>query len=154
MSPLLVFYPDQVKTRRAVEVRLSPRTWRLISIYCKHYRPILRGADRSTLLFPGQTTKSPEPTHFAESVCNVVPKRLGVRMNMHLWRHLLGTKVAEMREQVEDAGRLLGHVPGSSSTASYVRVGTRIAAKWLSQITDEACPRGMELLTGRSSDRQ
>jgi hypothetical protein len=154
MSPLLVFYPNQVKTRRAVEVRLSPRTWRLISIYCKHYRPILRGADQSTLLFPGQMTKSPEPTHFAESVCTVVRKRLGVRMNMHLWRHLLGTKVAEMREQTEDAGKLLGHVPGSTSTANYVRVGTRIAAKWLSQITDEVRPRGMELLTGRSSKRQ
>jgi hypothetical protein len=154
VSPSLIFYPDQVKTRRALEVRLSERTGRLISLYCEHYRPILPGADRSTLLFPGRSTKVPQPSVFADSVCNVVRSRLGVSMNMNLWRHLLATKVAEMREQTEDAGKLLGHAPSSRATDYYVRIGTRIAAKWLHQITDEVRPRGMKLLTGRSSDRQ
>jgi hypothetical protein len=154
LSPLLIFYPDQVKTRRALEVRLSQRTWRLISIYCKHYRPSLRGADQSTLLIPGQWTKGPSVESFARTVCKIVQRRVGVTVNLNLWRHLLGTKVAEMREQTEDAGRLLGHVPGSPSTGKYVRVGTRIAAKWLGQITDEVRPRGMELLTGRRASRR
>jgi len=154
MWPLLIFYPDQVKTRRTLEVRLSQRTWRLISLYCKHYRPMLPGADQSTLLFPGASTKPTAPVKFAMSVCDVVRKRLGVTMNVNLWRHVLATKVAEMRGATEDGARLLGHAPGSHSIGYYVRIGSRIAAKWASEITDEVRPRGIELLTGRSSDRQ
>jgi hypothetical protein len=154
VSPHLIFYPGQVKTRRALEVHLSQRTWRLISIYCKNYRPILPGADQSTLLFPRRSTKPPKSNSFSEGVCRIVRDRLAVDMNLNLWRHLLATKVAERREKTEDAGKLLGHALGSRSTEYYVRIGTRIAAKWLSEITDEVRPRGMELLTGRSSDRK
>jgi hypothetical protein len=147
--PTMIFYPGQVKNRRALEARLSARTWALISLYCEHYRPLLQGADQSTLLIPGQRGKSPSPGIFARTTCRFVTERLGVQMNINLWRHLLGTKVAELREQTEDAGRLLGHSPGSGSTGTYVRVGTRLAAKWLREITDEVRPHGIELLRRR-----
>ena len=75
-------------------------------------------------------------------------------MNANLWRHLLATKVAEMRGATEDGARLLGHAPGSQSIGYYVRIGSRIAAKWASEITDEVRPRGVELLTGRRPSRR
>ena len=51
----LIVYFDQEKSKKTLGATLSARTWRLISIYSQHYRPLLRGADRSTLLFPGPT---------------------------------------------------------------------------------------------------
>jgi integrase len=115
---------------------------------------MLPGADQSTLLFPGASIKPTAPVKFARSVCDVVRKRLGVTINVNLWRHALATKVAEMRGATQDGARLLGHAPGSQAIGYYVRIGSRVAAKWASEITDEVRQRGMEVLTGCCPSRR
>ena len=38
---MLFVSSDQEKSGKRLEARLSPRTWRLISLYCRKYRPFL-----------------------------------------------------------------------------------------------------------------
>ena len=146
-NTLLVIYPDQEKSRKLLEASLTERNCRLLSLYIGHYRPVLPGADRSSYLFPAATSKGyVSPTTFAGVIANIVKRRTGIHMHVNLWRHVMATKLGEWTQRAEDGGKLLGHIPNSSSTRRYVRLGTRLAAKQLREITDEARSQGIQLL--------
>ena len=160
-SPSLFIYPDQEKRGQALEAALTKRSWKLLTLYRRHYRPLLPGADRSDYLFPALTpTGHLAPSAFAARITKLVRRRLGLHMNTHLWRHVMGTKLVERTDDFDHAQRLLGHAPGSTSTQSYVRLGTKLAARKLGDITDEVRPQGIALLRrseelqGRRAKRQ
>ena len=154
-APRLVAFPGQEKSRKTLEAQIAPQSWKLISYYVRHYRPVLPGADRSTHLFPG-TRDRPHvrSTAFAREIAKFVKRRIGVHMNVHLWRHVMSTKLVDMTRQPEDAERLLGHTPGSAATKRYIRLRSREAARLLHEVTEEALPEGLRLLRARSGSRQ
>jgi hypothetical protein len=146
----LVIYPDQEKSRKLLEASLTERNCRLLSLYISHYRPVLPGADRSSYLFPAATSRGyVSPTTFVGVIAKIVKRRTGIHMHVNLWRHVMATKLGERTQRAEDGGKLLGHIPNSSSTRRYVRLGTRLAARQLREITDEARPQGIQLLMAR-----
>jgi site-specific recombinase XerD len=150
-NPLLVIYPDQEKSRKLLEASLTERNCQLLSLYVSHYRPVLPGADRSSYLFPAATSRGyVSPTTFAGVIAKIVKRRTGIHMHVNLWRHVMATKLGERTKRAEDGGKLLGHLPNSSSTRRYVRLGTRLAARQLREITDEARSQGIQLLMARS----
>ncbi len=146
----LIYYPEQSKTRRPQQVIVDGWKWRLIELYWKHYRPLLSGADRSTYLFPGNTASGHKTSQkLADAITNLVRKRTGLVMNLHLWRHVMGAKLLEEHEDMHLVEELLGHVPGSRATRRYAELKTKWAAKRLDGITDQARGRGLHLHRSR-----
>lgn len=143
----LIVFGDQEKNEKRLEARLSPRTWRLITLHCDHYRPILPGADKSTLLFPARTsTGYTWPSQLADNITRLVKQRLKVHITVHLWRHVMGSRLHEKSDRSDDGQRLLGHVSGSAATKSYIRVRTNEAAERLRQLTDAVRGQGTRQL--------
>jgi hypothetical protein len=142
----LIYHPEQSKTRRPQQVILEGWKWRLIETYWKHYRPLLCGAERSTYLFPGNTPSGHKTSQkLADAITNLVRKRTGLVMNLHLWRHVMGAKLLEEHEDMHLVEELLGHVPGSRATRRYAELKTKWAAKRLDGITEQARGRGLHL---------
>jgi integrase len=143
----LIIYGDQEKSEKRLEASLSPRTWRLISLHCRHYRPILPGADRGSLLFPTVAVVNyPWSSRFGERIALLVKKRLKVTVTTHLWRHIMGSRLQEYSDQPNDGEKLLGHIPGSDATKRYIRVRTNEAAKRLRELTDAVRSEGAKQL--------
>jgi hypothetical protein len=143
----LIIYGDQEKSEKRLEAPLSARSWRLISLYCRFHRPVLPGAENSTFLFPGLTeTGHRWPTQLAKRIARYVKRRLGISINVHLWRHVMGSKLDAKSERADGPARLLGHLPGSKSTKRYVRVQASEAAKRLRKVTDGVRAHGVRQL--------
>jgi len=142
----LIYHPEQSKTKRPQQVILEGWKWRLIETYWKHYRPLLCGAKGSTYLFPGNTPSGHKTSQkLADAITNLVRKRTGLVMNLHLWRHFMGAKLLEEHEDMHLVEELLGHVPGSRATRRYAELKTKWAAKRLDGITEQARDRGLHL---------
>jgi hypothetical protein len=140
----LVYFPDQTKTKRALQVVLEGWKWSLLDLYWRLYRPILPGADRSSYLFPGKTGHKAFPC-LARSIVQFVKRRTGLVMNLHLWRHLMGAALLEEHKDVHLVEELLGHVPGSRATRRYVELKAKWSARALDAITDARRQRGRYL---------
>jgi hypothetical protein len=143
----LVIYGDQEKSEKRLEAALSPRTWRLIALHCRHYRPMLPGADRSSCLFPTvAVTNYPWTNKLGENIAALVKKRLKITVTTHLWRHIMGSRLQDYSDRPDDGEKLLGHLPGSDSTRRYVRVRTNEAAQRLRELTDSVRAEGAKQL--------
>jgi hypothetical protein len=140
----LVIFPDQEKSGKILEVMLSKRTWRLIELYRRHYRPRLKYANQSTSLFPGLRGHLNAET-LGAAIIRVVKRRIGVTVNVHLWRHIMGSKLVEKTGRPKDGGRLLGHRPGSSASRRYIRLRSNEAAAKLGRVTNDVRTEGLAL---------
>jgi integrase len=138
-----IIFGDQEKNEKRLAAQISPRSWRLLSLYCNHYRPAIPGADKTTLLFPARTRIGHTgPSLLGTAIRKLVKKRVKVDVTVDLWRHIMGTRLEERSERAGDGQRLLGHVSGSTSTKNYIRVSTTDAAKRLRKITDAVRGQG------------
>lgn len=135
-SGKLVVHADQEKSEKLLEAPLSERSWKLIQRYCKHYRPILPGALKSDFLFPAATPTAHTSANLTKCIQRLVRRRLKVDITVHLWRHIMGTRLGEATDRPNEGAKLLGHLDGSLSSKRYIRVRTRAAAERLQQITD------------------
>jgi hypothetical protein len=143
----LTVFPDQEKTEKTLEASLSPRTWKLLSLFCRHYRPLLPGAADSRLLLPAVNKHSRYyPTVLSARIRRIVKARLKVDINPNLWRHLMSTKLSEWTGSQEDGVKLLGHVHESRADQWYVRVDTKAAAERLRILTDQVRAPGIACL--------
>jgi hypothetical protein len=146
----LVYFPDQTKTKRALQVILESWKWHLLDLYWRLYRPFLPGADRSDYLFPGNTPTGHKAfSSLARGIVQFVRRRTGLVMNLHLWRHLMGAALLEEHKDVHLVEELLGHVPGSRATRRYVELKAKWSAQALDKITDARRQRGRYLHTKR-----
>jgi hypothetical protein len=142
----LVYFPDQTKTKRALQVILDGWKWNLLDLYWRLYRPLLPGADQSTYLFPGNTPTGHKVfPSLARSIVQFVKRRTGLIMNLHLWRHLMGAALLEEHKDVHLVEELLGHVPGSRATRRYIELKAKWSAQALDKITDARRQRGRYL---------
>jgi len=148
----LVVLADQEKSEKLLEAPLSERSWKLIQRYCRHYRPILPGALQSNFLFPSAGPTGHTSTNLTKSIQRLIRRRLKVDVTVHLWRHIMGTKLGEATDRPNEAAKLLGHLDGSMSSRRYIRVKTRAAAERLKRITDSVRGVGTRQL-GRGKHR-
>lgn len=146
--PKLLVFADQEKTGKVLEARLTGRTWRMIQLYLRHYRPVLQGSERSKFLFPGVKGDGHTwPQALAREITRLVKERIGVHIHPHLWRHLMSSKLGEATGRVEDAEKLLGHVPSSRATKRYARLRSKAAAEMLrAAVTTQARREGIKHL--------
>jgi len=141
-QPKLLVYANQEKSGNLLEARLTDRTWRIIKLYLRHYRPKLIGADRGSYLFPGRRGGHMAPQGVAGAITGLVKEWIGVHVNPHLWRHLMSSKLGEVTGRVEDAERLLGHSLDSRATKRYARLRSKMAAELLRGVTERARAKG------------
>jgi hypothetical protein len=148
----LVVLTDQEKSEKLLEAPLSERSWKLIQRYCRHYRPVLPGALQSNFLFPSAGPTGHTGANLTKAVQRLIRRRLKVEVTVHLWRHIMGTKLGEATDRPNEAAKLLGHLDGSKSSRRYIRVKTRAAADRLQRITDSVRGVGTRQL-GRGKHR-
>lgn len=151
-SGKLVVLADQEKSEKLLEAPLSERSWKLIQRYCRHYRPILPGALQSNFLFPSAGPTGHTSSNLTKSIQRLIKRRLKVADTVHLWRHIMGTKLGEATDRPNEAAKLLGHLDGSKSSRRYIRVKTGAAAERLRRITDSVRGVGTRQL-GRGKHR-
>ena len=128
----------EVKSRAASDpdlpIPLGPRTSRLLARYLDGVREaaLLPGDERNPFLFPGQDDRSGalgRPyTGLLKRVVACVHDRVGVRINPHLYRHLIGwIWLKDDIEALPQVQRLLGHKSLQTTITHYVEIDETLA---------------------------
>lgn len=84
----------EVKNGVPIEADLPKATVKLLELYLKYYRPLLATAP-SPWLFPGLPGRPKSCERLALQISNCIKERIGVVMNVHLFRHLAAKIVLE-----------------------------------------------------------
>ncbi|RDC68045.1 site-specific integrase [Rhodovulum sp. 12E13] len=115
-------------------IPLGPRTSRLLARYLDGVREaaLLPGDDQNPYLFPGQDDRSGalgRPyTGLLKRVVACVHDRVGVRINPHLYRHLIGwIWLKDNIEALPQVQRLLGHRSLQTTISYYAEIDDTLA---------------------------
>ena len=111
---------EETKTGETFEVVLSPRTARFIDIYVSRFRHhVCPGA--STYLFPNSCGELRCTTSFASAICKFVERETGLKMHVHLFRHLAGKLILQANPHgLETVRQLLQHKKSDTTARYYV----------------------------------
>ena len=88
------------KTGAPVVLTLKSEANRYLKLYLKYYLPIIAKGISTDWLFPGQDCRAPvDPSNFSNRVTRAIKRHVGVKMNMHLFRHLMATLLIKEDER-------------------------------------------------------
>jgi integrase len=120
----IVIPGNEIKNDRPLEVELRADTARLFSIYCEDYRPRLASVE-SRWLFPNYEGKRRNTRSFGTMISHFLLRETGIRINVHLFRHL-GAKLylAEHPGDIETVRLILGHANTSTTLMAYADLRT------------------------------
>ena len=106
----LVIQPDDVKNAEHLDYELPEPLVRLLKDYLQTYRPrLLKGPDTGWV-FPGAQDDHKHIMTLSEQLCRTVRDHVGVRINVHLYRHIAAFFYLERHPgEYETVRRLLGH---------------------------------------------
>jgi site-specific recombinase XerD len=106
----LIFPAHEVKNAHDLEYPLSPRTLGLLDLYLKTYRPLLLKGEQSSKLFVSWSGRQKTPAELAAQIPKFIRTRLGLDVNLHLFRHLAGyVFLTAQPGEYETVRQLLGH---------------------------------------------
>jgi site-specific recombinase XerD len=106
----LIFPAHEVKNTRDLEYPLSARILGLLDLYNDVYRPLLLKGARSSKLFVSWSGRQKTPAELAAQIPKFIRDRLGLEVNVHLFRHLAGyVYLSEHPGEYEVVRQLLGH---------------------------------------------
>jgi integrase len=118
----LVIPGDEMKNGEPYEMALPQESAELVDEYLRTYRSRLTPAP-SPWLFPGYGGKRRHPEAFARLISEFVLRETGIRMHVHLFRHLAVKLHLEAHpEDVETARRILGHKSLRTTLRAYADV--------------------------------
>ena len=133
-------------------IPLGPRASRLLSRYLGGVRQaaLLPGDMRNPYLFPGQDDRSSELgrpyTGLLKRVVACVHERVGVRINPHLYRHLIGwIWLKEDVNALPQVQRLLGHRSLQTTLSYYAEIDETLALDSWQTLLDEKRRTGAEV---------
>lgn len=112
----------ETKTRKALEVELDAGLLSALELFCTHYLPVLSGKT-SGHLFPchSDLSKHMPPRAFAEKVTRVIHRWTGLRMNLHLFRHLIAKLLLdEDPTRLDMITQILGHKSNGTARRNYL----------------------------------
>jgi integrase len=133
----LVIPAGEVKNKKPLEFRLGSDVVRVLELYLKRFRPLLV-TDGSSYLFPARQGKHKTPAQLADQIQRAIKRRIGLTVNVHLFRHFCAKLFLKAHPgEYETVRLLLGH----SSLATTVRAYTGMER-------DDAVRRYDELLDG------
>lgn len=118
---------EEVKGSRApIELVLEGDVVKLLNLYLEVYRPLL-GPDNG-FLFPGQKGGPKHEVTLSGQIVNAIDRHAGLRMNVHLFRHLAAKLYLDDHPgDYVTVQRLLGHTSIDTTIAFYASFSTASA---------------------------
>jgi integrase len=106
----VVIPAHEVKNERDLEYPLSPRVLQILDLYLRVYRQLLLKDARSSKLFVSWSGRQKKPHELGAQIPKLIRERLGLDVNLHLFRHLAGYVFLKKNPgQYECVRQLLGH---------------------------------------------
>jgi integrase len=135
----LVFHEERVKNSRAIEFELPPGVLAMIAAHAATRAP--EACPPGTLwLFPRRDGSGPiRLTYLATRVKDRIAKEIGLKVNMHLFRHIAAKILLEDRPgQYEVVRRLLGLSSLSQTLSYYAGFESGTATRLFADILEKA----------------
>lgn len=125
----LVLHPDNMKAQNHLDWPVPPRSAALIHEYIRKFRPAITAPDNPHLL-PGEDgSRCRSQNGLSAALTDKIAEYVGVRVNLHLLRHLAAWRYLKTHPgRYEDVRRLLGHKDVRTTMAFYVEFETEAAA--------------------------
>ncbi len=106
----LRFSFDQVKNRIALEFPLPPDVAALIRAYVREVMPEFNRSGFTSAVFPGLKHETKGVSHLGGQIASRITEAVGIRLNQHLFRHLLAyIYLARNPGKYDVIKHLLGH---------------------------------------------
>jgi integrase len=138
----LVIPGEETKNGEPFEVALPGRSAKLVAEYLRNYRHRLTPV-ASPWLFPGYGGKQRNIDRFSGLISAFVLRETGVRINVHLFRHLaVNLHLDANPEDVETARRILGHKSLRTTLRAYADMKTAAAFKRYDEMISTLRERG------------
>jgi site-specific recombinase XerD len=134
----IIVESDDVKNKVTLNYVLGGRFMKLYRLYVNHYRPLLVGEHQTSALFISRTGRTKNPAELAAKLQSFIKDGTGLRMNVHLFRHLTGyIFLRHFPGQYEPVRQLLGHKSIKTTIAFYVGLEEDATFKRYGAILDE-----------------
>ena len=125
----LVIPGDEVKNGEPLEFTLPPETVRLLDLYLQDFQPRLTKGP-CPWLFPGAYDKPKARELFGDQVSKHVFAATGLKVNLHLFRHLAAKLYLDQNPGgYEVCRRILGHRSMDTTTRFYAGMETAAASR-------------------------
>jgi integrase len=116
----LVFPADEVKNKQDLQFPLPPATLKLLDLYLDIYRPLLLKGANSSKLFVSWSGRQKTPAELGAQIPKFLGDQLGIRLNVHLFRHLAGHIFLRRHPgEYETVRQLLGHASIETTITFY-----------------------------------
>lgn len=100
----------EVKNDEDLNFELPAGTARLLALYRTQYRPVLVSGTDEGWLFPGAVKGHKHAVTLSGQICKAIARHAGLRMNVHLFRHLAAKLFLDANPgEYEVVRQLLGH---------------------------------------------
>lgn len=128
----------EVKNRQDIDSGLSEPVSALVRDFLAYHHPVL--ASNTTALFPRPDGKPRDPGKLGELVEGRIQKWLGLKVHMHLFRHIAAMQYLEAYPgEYESVRRFLGHAKIDTTTGYYAPLSNRaIQAKYHDEVLAQA----------------
>lgn len=147
----LVIPQLEVKNRVDLEFEIAPESEALINLYLQKYRPGLCDRENSAL-FPGRGDGAKKGNTLGQQISRIVLKYTGLKVTLHLFRHLGGKLYLDSNPGgYEAVRRVLGHKSIETTTKFYVGQETRSAARHFDKVIRELREAHATTTTSRES---
>ena len=134
----IIIESDDVKNHVKLNYVLGTRFMKLYRLYIDHYRPLLVGKHNTSALFISRTGRTKNPAELAAQLQSFIKDGTGLRMNIHLFRHLTGyIFLRHYPGEYEPVRQLLGHKNVKTTIAFYVVLEEDATFKRYGAILDE-----------------
>jgi integrase len=133
----LVIPAHEVKNRADLEFELSPDVVAILYRYIEVYRPRLADGP-SPWLFPARSGGSKPPGPFGTQLSDAIKRATGLKVNVHLFRHLAAQLILQDSPGAYELVRLLlGHKSTATTTTYYCGSEQKAAFKHYDSIIDK-----------------
>lgn len=159
-----LFIPgSRTKNGEDIELELPRDTVGLIDIYMAKYRNLLIRPEccgkGPRFLFPKPDGTRKVPRVFADCICRVMERELGIKFNIHLFRHIgCYLYLRSHPGQIDVMRRVLGHRDATTTMRFYAFIeqsdAFRMFDEHILNIRNEALRPGRRSLSGRVGARQ
>jgi integrase len=117
----IVIDAGDVKNHQTLNYVLVPSFMKLFKLYEEVYRPLLLGRMEPSSIFISRYGRTKSPAALGAQVQLFIKEQTGIRLNIHLFRHLTGyIYLRHYPGQYEPVRQLLGHKDVRTTISFYV----------------------------------